>query len=46
MDEVGFAELGDVITQKTSVEEHNIMAHAWGDKVKSALCQLRSRKTF
>ena len=34
MDEAEFAELGDDITLTTSVEEHNIMAHAWGDKVR------------
>ena len=34
IDEVEFQELGDDITRTSSVEGHNIMAHAWGDKVR------------
>ena len=34
IDEVDFQELGDDITLTSSVEGHNIMAHAWGDKVR------------
>ena len=39
MDEIEFAELGDDITLTTTVDGHNIMPHAQGDKG-SALCQL------
>ena len=33
MDEVAFPELGDDVTLVDNVEGHNIMAHAWEDKV-------------
>ena len=34
IDEVEFQEIGDDITLTSNVEGHNIMAHAWGDKVR------------
>ena len=34
MDEVEFPELGDDVTLVANVEGHNIMAHAWGNKVR------------
>ena len=46
MDEVGFAELGDVITQTTSVEGHNIMTHAWGDKVRKCFVSTPFQETL
>ena len=38
LDEVEFKELGDDVTLTSSVEGHNIMAHAWGDKVRKCFC--------
>ena len=39
IDQVEFAELGDDITLTTTVERHNIMAHAWGSRQsKEVLC--------
>ena len=34
LDEVEFKELGDDVTLTSSVEDHNIMAHAWGIKLR------------
>ena len=42
MDEVEFAELGDDITLTTTVDGHNIMAHAWGDKVRKCFVSTHS----
>ncbi|KAL5502000.1 hypothetical protein EMCRGX_G008685 [Ephydatia muelleri] len=41
-DEVEFAELGDDITLTTTVDGHNIMAHAWGDKVRKCFVSTHS----
>ena len=41
LDEVEFKELGDV-TLTSSVEGHNIMAHAWGDKVRKCFVSTHS----
>ena len=43
MDEVEFAELGDDITLTTTVDGHNIMAHAWGDKYLCRVCSDTSK---
>ena len=42
MDEVEFAELGDDIPLTTTVDGHNIMAHAWGDKVRKCFVSTHS----
>ena len=46
MDEVEFAELGDDITLTTTVDGHNIMAHAWGDKVRKCFVSTHSTILF
>ena len=42
LDEVEFKELGDDVTQTSSVEGHNIMAHAWGDKIRKCFVSTHS----
>ena len=42
MDEVEFPELGDDVTLVANVEGHNIMAHAWEDKVRKCFISTRS----
>ena len=42
MDEVEFPELGDDVTLVANVEGHNIMAHAWGDKVRKCFISTHS----
>ena len=45
-DEVEFAELGDDITLTTTIDGHNIMAHAWGDKVRKCFVSTHSYILF
>ncbi|KAL5506054.1 hypothetical protein EMCRGX_G007620 [Ephydatia muelleri] len=42
IDEVEFQEIGDDITLTSNVEGHNIMAHAWGDKVRKCFVSTHS----
>ena len=42
MDEIEFAELGDDITLTTTVDGHNIMPHARGDKVRKCFVSTHS----
>ena len=42
IDEVEFQEIGDDITLISNVEGHNIMAHAWGDKVRKGFVSTHS----
>jgi hypothetical protein len=42
LDEVEFKELGDDVTLTSTVEGHNIMAHAWGDKVRKCFVSTHS----
>ena len=42
MDEVEFAEVDDDIALTTNVEGHNIVAHAWGDKVRKCFVSTHS----
>ena len=42
IDEAEFQEIGDDITLTSNVEGHNIMAHAWGDKVRKCFVSTHS----